>query len=42
MRALIKINRSELIDKIAMEFCKFYKLLDKNVCLGAVNEFKVD
>ena len=41
MRALIAINRSDLIDNVAVEFCKFYKLLDVNVCLGAVNEYKV-
>ena len=41
MRALIAINRSDLIDDVAIEFCKVYKLLDINVCLGAVNEYKV-
>jgi hypothetical protein len=41
MRILIKINRSDLIDDVAAEFCKFYKLLDPNVCFGAVNEYKV-
>jgi hypothetical protein len=41
MRALIAINRSDLIDEVAVEFCKFYKLLDINVCLGAVSEYKV-
>ncbi|CAF4760111.1 unnamed protein product [Rotaria sp. Silwood1] len=40
MRALIKINRSDLIDDVAIRFCKYYKLLDQNVCLGAVNEYK--
>ncbi|CAF1463162.1 unnamed protein product [Adineta ricciae] len=40
MRVLIRINRSDLIDNVAIEFCKFYKLLDRNVCLGAVNEYK--
>lgn len=41
MRALIAINRSDLIDDVAIEFCKLYKLLDINVCLGAVSEYKV-
>lgn len=41
MRLLIKINRSELIDEVAIRFCKLYKLLDESVCTGAVNEFKV-
>lgn len=41
MRALIEINRSDLIDDVAIRFCKFYKLLDINVCLGAVSEYKV-
>ncbi|CAF2554038.1 unnamed protein product [Rotaria sp. Silwood2] len=40
MRALIRINRSDLIDDVAIRFCKYYKLLDQNVCLGAVNEYK--
>ncbi|CAF1108747.1 unnamed protein product [Adineta steineri] len=40
MRLLIKINRSELIDDVAIRFCKLYKLLDENVCVGAVNEYK--
>ncbi|CAF3614912.1 unnamed protein product [Rotaria sordida] len=40
MRTLIRINRSDLIDDVAMRFCKYYKLLDPNVCLGAVNEYK--
>jgi hypothetical protein len=42
MRILIQINRSDLIDDVAIEFCKFYILLDRDVCVGAVNEFKVD
>lgn len=41
MRLLIKINRSDLIDDVAVKFCKYYKLLDENVCYGAVNEYKV-
>ena len=41
MRVLIRINRSDLIDDVAIRFCKTYKLLDENVCLGAVNEYKV-
>lgn len=41
MRILIRINRSDLIDDVALQFCKDYKLLDQNVCVGAVNEFKV-
>jgi hypothetical protein len=41
MRILIKINRPDLIDDVAVEFCKHYDLLDKSVCLGAVNEYKV-
>jgi hypothetical protein len=42
MRILIQINRSDLIDDVAIEFCKFYILLDRDVCVGAVNEFKVE
>ena len=41
MRILVKINRSDLIDDVATRFCKIYKLLDENVCFGAVNEYKV-
>ena len=41
MRLLIQINRSDLIDDVAFRFCKYYKLLDPIVCVGAVNEFKV-
>jgi hypothetical protein len=41
MRILIEINRSDLIDDVAIRFCKYYKLLDINVCLGAVSEYKV-
>jgi hypothetical protein len=42
MRILIEINRTDLIDDVALKFCKFYILLDQNVCLGAVNEYKVN
>ncbi|CAF3066537.1 unnamed protein product [Rotaria socialis] len=40
MRVLIMINRTDLIDDVAIRFCKYYKLLDENVCLGAVKEYK--
>ncbi len=42
MRLLIKINRADLIDDVAVRFCVLYKLLDESVCLGAVNEYKVN
>jgi hypothetical protein len=41
MRLLIKIHRPDLIDDVAVRFCEFYKLLNENVCLGAVHEYKV-
>ena len=41
MRRLIHLNRSELIDDVAVRFCKLYRLLDPSVCAGAVNEYKV-
>jgi hypothetical protein len=42
MRLLIRINRTDLIDDVALRFCKYYVLLDENVCLGAVHEYRVN
>jgi len=37
----LELNDTTLIDEAVSIFCKEYKLLDEDVCIGATNEYTV-
>ncbi len=41
MKLLIETNQTEHAENIINNFCKEFKLLDVDVCMGAVHEYKV-
>lgn len=41
-RLLIEINQTEHVEEIINTFCKEFKLIDVEVCTGAVHEYQVN
>ena len=41
MKLLIETNETDHVENIVNNFCKEFKLLDVDVCMGAVHEYKV-
>jgi len=41
VRLLIEANQTTHIENVVNEFCKEFKLIDVDVCMGAVHEYKV-
>ena len=40
-RTLIDVNQTEHIENVITGFCREFKLIDLDVCMGAVHEYKV-
>jgi hypothetical protein len=42
VRLLIGANQSDHIENVVVGFCKEFKLIDIDVCMGAVHEYRVE